>query len=99
MSFKFPLKEQQMMNEPHRGYIQVPSLRAFDYNTNLHVRKSNRLATHASLNLLYSFRLLILPVGRWPPHPRFNLDSFIPHAYAKDIDHSARYIQTQSMAA
>ncbi|KIJ89937.1 glycoside hydrolase family 5 protein [Laccaria amethystina LaAM-08-1] len=93
---------QQMMNEPHRGYIQVPSLHAFNYNTNLHlshVHKSNRLATHASLNLLYSFHLLILPVGRWPPHPRFNLDLFIPHAYTKDIDHSARYIQTQSMAA
>ncbi|KIK08331.1 glycoside hydrolase family 5 protein [Laccaria amethystina LaAM-08-1] len=28
---------QQMMNEPHRGYIQVPPLHAFDYNTNLHL--------------------------------------------------------------
>ncbi|KAF9011688.1 glycoside hydrolase superfamily, partial [Cyathus striatus] len=27
----------QMMNEPHRGYIQIPSLHAFDYNTDLHL--------------------------------------------------------------
>jgi hypothetical protein len=93
---------QQMMNEPHRGYIQIPSLHAFDYNTDLHlshVRKSNSLTTHASLNSLRSFRLPILPVGCWPPYPRFNLDPFIPHAYEEDIDHSAQYIQAQSMAA
>ncbi|KAF8152913.1 glycoside hydrolase family 5 protein [Crassisporium funariophilum] len=27
----------QMMNEPHRGYISIPSLNAFDYNTDLHL--------------------------------------------------------------
>ncbi|KIJ98592.1 glycoside hydrolase family 5 protein [Laccaria amethystina LaAM-08-1] len=27
----------EMMNEPHRGYIQIPSLHAFDYNTDLHL--------------------------------------------------------------
>ena len=26
----------QMMNEPHRGYIDLPSLHGFDYNTDLH---------------------------------------------------------------
>jgi hypothetical protein len=26
-----------MMNEPHRGYIDLPSLRKFDYNTDLHL--------------------------------------------------------------
>ena len=65
----------QMMNEPHRGYIQIPSLHAFDYNTDLHlshVRKSISLATHASLNLLRSVHLPILPVGCWPPYPRFH---------------------------
>jgi hypothetical protein len=33
----------QMMNEPHRGYLEIPSLHSFDYNTDLHlshVRKS-----------------------------------------------------------
>ncbi|KAH6903281.1 cytoplasmic protein [Coprinopsis sp. MPI-PUGE-AT-0042] len=27
----------QMMNEPHRGYIELPSLHSFDYNTDLHL--------------------------------------------------------------
>ena len=27
----------QMMNEPHRGYIDLPSLHGFDYNTDLHL--------------------------------------------------------------
>ncbi|KAF9238092.1 glycoside hydrolase family 5 protein [Melanogaster broomeanus] len=26
-----------IMNEPHRGYIELPSLHEFDYNTNLHL--------------------------------------------------------------
>lgn len=26
-----------MMNEPHRGYIDLPSLQGFDYNTDLHL--------------------------------------------------------------
>lgn len=25
------------MNEPHRGYINLPSLHEFDYNTDLHL--------------------------------------------------------------
>ena len=27
----------QIMNEPHRGYIDLPSLYRFDYNTDLHL--------------------------------------------------------------
>ncbi|KAL0945851.1 hypothetical protein HGRIS_012134 [Hohenbuehelia grisea] len=27
----------EMMNEPHRGYIDLPSLHGFDYNTDLHL--------------------------------------------------------------
>jgi hypothetical protein len=27
----------QVMNEPHRGYIDLPSLHQFDYNTDLHL--------------------------------------------------------------
>ncbi|EIW79596.1 glycoside hydrolase family 5 protein [Coniophora puteana RWD-64-598 SS2] len=27
----------ELMNEPHRGYIDLPSLHAFDYNTDLHL--------------------------------------------------------------
>jgi hypothetical protein len=51
------------------------------------------------LNPLRSFRLPILSVECWPPYPRFNVDPFISHAYEKDVDHSAQYIQAQSMAA
>ena len=25
------------MNEPHRGYIDIPSMYAWDYNTDLHL--------------------------------------------------------------
>ena len=25
------------MNEPHRGYVDLPSLHGFDYNTDLHL--------------------------------------------------------------
>jgi hypothetical protein len=28
-----------MLNEPHRGYIELASLHAFDYNTDLHLRE------------------------------------------------------------
>jgi len=28
---------EQMMNEPHRGYIDLPSLHEFDYSTDLHL--------------------------------------------------------------
>lgn len=31
------LTDAQMMNEPHRGYIDIQSLHAFDYNTDLHL--------------------------------------------------------------
>ena len=27
----------QMMNEPHRGYVEIYSMHAFDYNTDLHL--------------------------------------------------------------
>jgi hypothetical protein len=27
----------QVMNGPHRGYIELPSLYKFDYNTDLHL--------------------------------------------------------------
>ncbi|KAF8521332.1 glycoside hydrolase family 5 protein [Gautieria morchelliformis] len=29
----------EMLNEPHRGYIELESLHAFDYNTDLHLRE------------------------------------------------------------
>ncbi|KAF8750383.1 Cellulase (glycosyl hydrolase family 5) [Rhizoctonia solani] len=37
------------MNEPHRGYVSIPSLHSFDYNTDLHL--------HDTPNALQSFAL------------------------------------------
>ncbi|KAG9124154.1 hypothetical protein FRC07_012642 [Ceratobasidium sp. 392] len=39
----------EMMNEPHRGYISIPSLHGFDYTTDLHL--------HDTPNALQSFAL------------------------------------------
>ncbi|CCO36209.1 putative glycosyl hydrolase YIR007W [Rhizoctonia solani AG-1 IB] len=39
----------ELMNEPHRGYVSVPSLHSFDYNTDLHL--------HDTPNALQSFAL------------------------------------------
>ncbi|KAG8708082.1 hypothetical protein FRC08_000114 [Ceratobasidium sp. 394] len=39
----------EMMNEPHRGYISIPSLHEFDYTTDLHL--------HDTPNALQSFAL------------------------------------------
>ena len=33
----------QMMNEPHRGYIELQSMHAFDYNTDLHLGHVRKL--------------------------------------------------------
>lgn len=38
------------MNEPHRGYINVPSLHAFDYNTDLHLSHVRELLLFNVLN-------------------------------------------------
>ena len=35
-----------MMNEPHRGYIDLPSLHGFDYNTDLHLGDVRAYQTH-----------------------------------------------------
>lgn len=31
------VRRAQMMNEPHKGYVQLPSMHEFDYNTELHL--------------------------------------------------------------
>jgi hypothetical protein len=37
LSLSDRLTRAQMMNEPHRGYVDLPSLHGFDYNTDLHL--------------------------------------------------------------
>jgi len=34
------------MNEPHRGYIDLPSLHEFDYNTDLHLSHVRACSWH-----------------------------------------------------
>lgn len=36
-SFQNFAEHSQVLNEPHRGYIDIASLHAFDYNTDLHL--------------------------------------------------------------
>ena len=66
-----------MMNEPHRGYIDLPSLHEFDYKTDLHLshvrayrpHRSDPLRTHPSLaSAFQSFMLASgypTSVGYW----------------------------------
>jgi hypothetical protein len=66
----------QMMNEPHRGYIDLPSLQGFDYNTDLHLGDV-RAYTHyytTPVNLGQNFNL-----GLWP-QPRLSSLSFLARA-------------------
>jgi|SRR6266850_1495228 len=45
-----------MMNEPHRGYIDLPSLHKFDYNTDLHLGTVRAYTSHHTTrrSLLYA---------------------------------------------
>lgn len=61
------------MNEPHRGYIDVPSLHEWDYNTDLHlayVRTYSILsrADHVTKYLVQSLTIPILHAGSWSSH-------------------------------
>jgi len=56
------------MNEPHRGYIDLPSLYQFDYNTDLHlsyVRKCvlNPLLRRSNLAAASAFQSFMLGAG------------------------------------
>jgi hypothetical protein len=44
-----------MMNEPHRGYIDLPSLYGFDYNTDLHLGDIRAYTLPCSFCKLASF--------------------------------------------
>lgn len=54
------------MNEPHRGYVEMHSMHAFDYNTDLHLGPIRTYAHHTiramrltSLQLLHISRLCL----------------------------------------
>ena len=79
------------MNEPHRGYIDLPSLHKFDYNTDLHlgnVRAYSLPCCSVSprpmltpMRHTFSIRLAIFPPRCWPSYYRRLLDTIFPHAY------------------
>ena len=79
-----------MFNEPHSGYIGIPSLNEFDFNTDLHlshVRESiaSNFADHTRYQYLFIFQLYsicfpIIPIGSWTSNLGTNMDTFIHYA-------------------
>jgi hypothetical protein len=74
-----------MINEPHFGYVGLPSLHAFDYNTDLHLSHVRELIalnlqTITGINQLYSICFPVVPIGNWTSNLGINVDTFIPYA-------------------
>jgi hypothetical protein len=73
------------MNEPHRGYIELPSLYKFDYNTDLHLSYVRECATflfHVKHMLnVHSFCPAVLCVSFGSSNCCWTLDSLLPDAY------------------
>lgn len=79
----------QIMNEPHRGYIELQSMHAFDYNTDLHlghVRESHTpfcVIAHAQhQRRATSHRIPVLHARGRSPYRRWALDALVPDAHA-----------------
>lgn len=56
------------MNEPHRGYISLPSMHEFDYNTDLHlndIRTLDACAFEANSRKLIEPQLLLSSPSCW----------------------------------
>jgi len=67
----------KMMNEIHHGYINLPSLHSFDYNTNLHlshIRKRLLFSQNECHNYLQLLHLnhsnWVLAIQQWSAHGR-----------------------------
>ena len=74
------------MNEPHRGYIELPSMHAFDYNTDLHlahVRTYKPFRFEDDVNLLFgcSFCFAVFRPRSRSFDARTPLLAFIPDAH------------------
>ena len=77
-----------MFNEPHSGYIGIPSLNAFDFNTDLHLSNVRELiaknfAVHTQYQIflkLYSICFPIVPIGSWTSNFGINMNTFIHYA-------------------
>ena len=51
-----------MMNEPHRGYINVPSMHSFDYNTDLHLAHVRKFSFCTTLTTIESHNFAASPL-------------------------------------
>jgi len=60
------------MNEPHRGYLNLPSLHKFDYNTDLHLG-----TVRAYISTWYSNTLSHVDLRVWAQHPPSNHSSLV----------------------
>ena len=76
-----------MLNEPHPGYIGLPSLNGFDYNTDLHlshVRESIALILQTITSMMifstYSICFPVIPTRNWTSNLRIYMDTFFPDA-------------------
>ena len=74
-----------MMNEPHRGYIELPSLHEFDYNTDLHLSHVRKYKSFVSriTNLLIasSFCPPIFCTRFGSPNSRSDIHALVPNAH------------------
>jgi len=79
----------EMMNEPHRGYIDLKSLHEFDYNTDLHLSYvrtySPSFSTSPILKRLRSFSIPIFPARCRPSDLRVLLVAVVPDAHQQNI--------------
>lgn len=96
------------MNEPHRGYIDLPSLHKFDYNTDLHlgnVRAYSLPCCSVSprpmlipMRHTFSIRLAIFPPRCWSSYYRRLLDTIFPHAHEVHGSKAPRPKRPKSLA-
>ena len=91
------------MNEPHRGYIELQSMHAFDYNTDLHlghVRKWHSVYVGRTLvfTRAYSYRLPILHARFRSLDYRRGLDPLVPNAHPLDVTSRVEHGRPESLA-
>ncbi len=91
------------MNEPHRGYIELQSMHAFDYNSDLHlghVRKCCFVYARRELLLTYpySHRLPIVYARFRSPNLRWSLDALVPNTHSFDVSSRAEHGRPESLA-
>ena len=90
LGFKSEINDGKMINEPHPGYVGLPSLHGFDYNTDLHLSHireliGSNLQTIPGINdffpkKLYSICFPVIPIGKWTSNFGIHMVAFIHYA-------------------